>query len=98
MWNGEICLPWDETLEWFDLIGITPVHTLWRGPSHKFFSNHYDLDLNFQDIEGYVVRVTGGFLRSEFHSKVAKYVRKNHIQTDQHWMAKSVTPNKLKVQ
>jgi hypothetical protein len=94
MWNGDICLPWDETLEWFDLIGITSVNSLYEGI--------WDPDL-IRTIceprdgqEGYVVRIRGGFLRSEFPYMVAKYVRKNHIQTDEHWMAKPVTPNGLR--
>ncbi|TGU71886.1 2'-5' RNA ligase, partial [Mesorhizobium sp. M00.F.Ca.ET.186.01.1.1] len=27
-----------------------------------------------------------------------KFVRKNHVQTDQHWMAKAVEPNQLKAE
>lgn len=35
--------------------------------------------------EGFVIRDAGGFPASEFASRVSKYVRANHVQTDQHW-------------
>lgn len=44
--------------------------------------------------EGFVVRVTEGFDMSEFSKKVGKYVRKGHVQTDEHW-SKFCIPNQL---
>jgi hypothetical protein len=32
-----------------------------------------------------VARVADGFRAAEFHAKVAKFVRKNHVQTAPHW-------------
>lgn len=46
--------------------------------------------------EGYVVRTAGGFWEADFTQNVAKMVRNDHIQTDEHWMAKEVIPNLLK--
>jgi ATP-dependent RNA circularization protein (DNA/RNA ligase family) len=37
------------------------------------------------DREGCVVRSPEAFLASEFGDNVCKYVRANHVQTDQHW-------------
>jgi hypothetical protein len=46
--------------------------------------------------EGYVVRIAEGFVDAAFPNSVAKFVRENHvIQSDEHWMTKKVTPNKL---
>ena len=35
--------------------------------------------------EGFVIRVSGAFRGEDFHKNVAKYVRKGHVQTDEHW-------------
>ena len=37
------------------------------------------------DREGYVVRLAGSFHYRAFRRSVAKFVRKNHVQTDDHW-------------
>lgn len=47
-----------------------------------------------ESIEGLVVRDSEHFF--DFEHAVAKWVRKDHIQTDEHWMLQAVTPNKLK--
>lgn len=35
--------------------------------------------------EGFVMRTVDGFDGADFSTHVCKYVRKNHVQTDQHW-------------
>ena len=35
--------------------------------------------------EGFVMRIADGFDASVFGTAVCKYVRKNHVQTDEHW-------------
>ena len=89
MWKDDHCLSWDETLEWFELIGIVPVPVIYRG-------NFNRLDIKFDKFkEGYVVRVVDAFNVADFDSLVGKWVRKNHVQTDEHWMHSEVTPNQL---
>lgn len=46
--------------------------------------------------EGYVVRLTGPFEYELFHKSIAKAVRKDHVQTDQHWSKKPMVENKLR--
>lgn len=93
-WVGDRCLCWDTTIKLFDQLGITSVPVLYRGTWEDFLD--YPVGAEALDgKEGFVIRVTRDFNKSEFHKVVAKYVRKNHIQTDQHWMAKAVVPNKL---
>lgn len=48
----------------------------------------------FENHEGYVIRTLDGFHHEEFQYKVAKYVRKNHVQTNEHWKRNWV-PNKF---
>ncbi len=49
---------------------------------------------HYEKCEGYVVRLAGEF--TDFEKSVAKYVRANHVQTDQHWTQKTVEKNLLK--
>jgi hypothetical protein len=46
--------------------------------------------------EGYVVRLTNSFPYDNFGQSVAKFVRKSHVTTDQHWMEREPIPNLLK--
>jgi hypothetical protein len=48
-------------------------------------------------MEGYVVRVTRKFNYSEYHQYVGKFVRKDHVQSDEHWLRQAIVPNKLKI-
>lgn len=44
--------------------------------------------------EGYVVRLLGEF--TDFENSVAKYVRKNHVKTSEHWSHQAIVKNQLK--
>lgn len=46
--------------------------------------------------EGVVVRVTREFDPSEFSTCVGKWVRKDHVQTDEHWMNQPIVKQKIK--
>jgi hypothetical protein len=45
--------------------------------------------------EGIVVRVTASFPEAEFGKRVGKWVRKDHVQTDEHWLHQAIVPQKL---
>lgn len=87
IWNEKnVCLTWDETLYWFDLLGITPARELYKGSGHKF--KHSDVWNSERSLtsEGYVMRNTHEFPYQYFRIWTAKYVRKDHVQTVKHWM------------
>lgn len=46
--------------------------------------------------EGYVIRLAEAFPWDQYGASAAKMVRKNHVQTDEHWMHKQTFPNLLK--
>ena len=79
---------WDLTLEWFELLGIVPVPTIYRGPFNRedihraFLKSQED-----QPQEGYVVRLSGTLFYSTFRTSVAKFVSKqfNIDQKKKHW-------------
>lgn len=89
------CLNWDDTLDWFDMLGIIPVPILYYGPyDEKKIRN---IKINRDISEGYVLRLADSFNYAEFKKYVGKYVRKDHIQTAKHWMyGQRIKQNKLK--
>lgn len=96
IWDDQnMCLGWDDTLEWFELIGITPVEELWRGHFNEPQLRRLAKRLDLGKEEGYVVRPQGAFHYDDFGQRVAKFVRKSHVQTDAHWMHQAVVPNQL---
>lgn len=94
IWNEHnTCLSWDDTQEWAELLGLPVVPQIYRGPWDEKLVKSIQIDEVEQ--EGYVVRSTEAFHYNEFHANLAKWVRKNHVQTEDHWMQKAVVPNKL---
>jgi hypothetical protein len=98
VWNERnMCLDWDTTLEWFELLGITSVPILYDGVYDEKKIRLLEDELDFTKDEGYVIRLADGFAYSEFSNSLAKFVRKGHVSPDSHhWRAKQVIPNGLK--
>lgn len=80
------CLSWDETVEWFDLMGVQPVPVLFDGVFDERVIRNLYKDDDWHTREGYVVRLADSFDYSQFRSSVAKFVRRGHVQTVKHWM------------
>lgn len=100
IWNARnVCLSWDETVLWAKLLGLQVVPVLYRGPWDQVLVRKLDGERTSQlggDREGYVVRRVGDFHYRAFRQSVAKYVRKDHVQTDVHWKTRPVVPNRLR--
>lgn len=96
IWNGQnTCLSWDESVEWFSLLGIVPVPVLYRGIWNlDIMKNMYKPEFEGGKCEGFVVRLVDAFHYRNFKTSVAKYVRKDHITTDDHWR-RTWKPNSL---
>ncbi len=45
--------------------------------------------------EGIVARITAAFPEDMFGKNVAKWVRKDHVQTDEHWLHQAIVAQKL---
>lgn len=90
-----IALSWDETLEWFELLGITPVEVLYDGIyDEAAIRSKFVEARDWDTMEGYVIRVADRFSYAEFRKAVAKFVRKNHVTTQKHWKWGSrINPN-----
>jgi uncharacterized protein YbdZ (MbtH family) len=95
------CLDWPSTEEWAGLLGLQTVTTIgYLEPGQgsplalEGLAQQYRAKVA-RPIEGYVVRPAAAFTFREFPRVVGKYVRANHVQTDQHWMARAILPNGL---
>ncbi len=107
IWNGSICLSWQDTIEWCELLGLQTVKVLWQGewqdlkeggyPAlHTNVMMHAGHGAKNHEVEGYVVRPAESFELYEFTAHVGKFVRQNHVTTHGHWMHKQVIQNRLK--
>jgi hypothetical protein len=97
IWDAQnVCLSWDMTLEWAELLDLKVVEVLYRGIWDEqliktLFKEHH----NGAEMEGYVVRLATSFPYSNFRRSVAKFVRPNHVQTNKHWIKTSIVKNDL---
>lgn len=92
------CMAWDVSVEYAKVLGLAVVPVFWRGVWNKDLveAAFEEYQATSQDpVEGYVIRRAGSFRYENFAMSTAKWVRKNHVQTDQFWMSKPVVPNKL---
>jgi len=98
IWNEEnVCLSWEDTLEWCELLEVQTVPVLYEGLFDEgLIKASWQPKKGCQESEGYVVRLADSFPYEAFKESLAKYVRGNHVQTDSHWKHKAVVPNGLK--
>jgi ATP-dependent RNA circularization protein (DNA/RNA ligase family) len=83
VWKNETCFSWDETLEFCEKYSLFTVPVLYEGKFDLEF-----LQRNCEKIsrgEGFVVRLRDSFTYSNFSNCVFKYVRKNHVTSEEHW-------------
>ena len=98
IWNNQnICLSWEETKEYCQLLNLKHVPVLYEGIfDEKIIQKLYKPEFNGNLMEGYVVRLKDSFSYKNFKTSVAKFVRENHVSTHGHWMREKVVPNLLK--
>lgn len=97
LWYKGDCCEWDYTMEWFELLGITPVPILFDGKWYAAKDKLKSIEEKVgEKSEGYVIRAANEFTMIKFPQNVCKYVRANHIQTTSHWKQGSYTKNMLR--
>ena len=95
VWDDIGALSWDDTLMWFEELNVIPVREIYRGDFSLDVIKEIVNDLDTKVQEGIVVRTTD-FIPYDYYDKlVAKWVRKNHVTSGQHWMHQAITINKL---
>lgn len=95
VWEGSTCLAWDDTVEWIELLGLQHVPILYRGVWDERIAINLSEAINLERTEGFVVRPVRSFQFDQFSHVVNKWVRPNHVQTDEHWMHGPIIPNHL---
>ena len=103
--DQNICLSWDETVEYANLLGLKTVPVLYRGlwdeEKVKACWTGESVASPGDQQEGYVVRVADAFPHDVQDNGLsslytAKMVRENHVQTSEHWMNQAIVPNLLR--
>ena len=99
IWDDKnMCLSWNETVEYCDMLNLSMVPILYDG----IFDEKHIQSLWSEKVrdkqEGYVVRLADSFSYLDFKKSVAKFVRSNHVlEANHHWMFTASEKNKLKV-
>ena len=96
VWNADnVCLSWDDTVEWASILDIPQPEVFYRGPFDIEILHDIKDNLDYNICEGFVGRLTSSFHYDEFSSSVFKFVRKDHVnESSDHWL-KSTYPNEL---
>lgn len=100
----DVWYSWDEVEMWADEIGVPTVPVLFKGK----LSTEKELKNKIEELvsqpsrcggerEGVVVRIQESFTDSAFSQCVMKWVRKDHVQTSEHWKNQVIVKNKLAI-
>jgi RNA ligase len=97
IWKEDKCFSWEETVNICSLVGLPHVPVLYKGKFDINILTHlYTPYYDGNEMEGFVVRNRDSFLYENFDRNVAKFVRHEHVQTDEHWMLQAIEKNGLK--
>lgn len=90
--NKNVWYSWDDVEMMAEILEVPTVPVLWRGEIEselqlsELISKFMKEPSTFGDTkEGVVVRRVHEFGADDFSKNVVKYVRENHVQTDEHW-------------
>lgn len=88
IYNKDICLSWEDTKKLCKEFGLIHVPEQYIGKwSESAIKQVCGKISRFSnECEGYVIRLAGSFSANEHDVSVAKYVRPNHVQSDEHWL------------
>jgi RNA ligase len=96
--HDNVCLSWDETIDYANFFGLHMVPVLYRGVwNEEKVKACYTRQSAFDaEQEGYIVRTAAAFPNAAFSSHVAKFVRAEHVTTGPDWLSQTVVRNLLK--
>lgn len=96
VWDGNMCLSWDDTKTWAELLDLKVVDELYRGQwNEKLIRGLYTPTHKGDECEGYVCRITDAFPYRDYRKLVAKMVRVGHVQSHAHWMQQAIITNQV---
>lgn len=98
--DGAMLMPWAHTKKVAESLGLPTVPVLVETITYPDkilgYEDGYGMRqsrLGAQEPEGYVVRREGNFMLDKWKDIAVKWVRPNHVQTDEHWMYQPVVWN-----
>lgn len=96
VWNSSNeCLSWDDTKEYFEILGVSHVPELYDGEWNKDLM--YDFVPSDTDKqEGFTIRLAESFHYGKFRDSIVKWVRPNHVQTTHNWKREVMVKNRLR--
>lgn len=93
---------WETVKLWANGLGLHTVPVLWEGiiktekEMREITTQLAQEPSNIgTEREGVVIRLADSFLDEDFSKYVMKWVRKNHVQTSEHWKNQEIIKNKL---
>ena len=97
IFDGDVCLSWKDTVDWCKLLNLVHVPVLYSGlwDEAKIRACMIGKSTQGGEQEGYVVRNVEASPFQKFAENIAKYVRKNHVQTSDFWLNEPIVPNLL---
>lgn len=98
IWENDLCLSWDKTVKFAESLNLELAPVLYDGIyDEKIIKKLFTGSSKFSgEQEGYVIRIADSFDYKEFNKCVGKFVRKNHVQTEKHWIHQEIEKNTLK--
>lgn len=97
IWDKDSCLSWDDTLEWFELLGIKPVEEVYRGVYDEAIIKSLFEQAVADGHEGIVVRKADSFKYKDFKDSTCKLVKEDFVADgSRHWRFKRMVVNGLK--
>lgn len=99
VWVDNTCLSWDESMEYFGILGMNVVPVFYDGVyDQKAILEEFKKYENIH--EGYVIRLADEFKYGDFRKSVGKFVRPEFRQmvnsSHGHWISKKIETNKIK--
>jgi len=97
IWDeNNMCLSWDNTLIWCELLGLHHVPVIYRGIFDQSILQKIADELDTEKNEGFVVRLSDSFSYDDFPKSICKWVRAKHVKTKSHWKYDKIVKNELK--
>lgn len=98
IWDADNnCLSWEDTVAMAEELGLPVVNCLYQGEYSDSVIEDIVSGLDTNEVEGIVVRPLESFSYDEFSTRVGKWVRESHVQTDKHWRFQKIVKNELAV-
>ena len=96
IWQDKQCLSWEDTVKRCKELGLITVPVLYQGEYDEGKIQECIRVVKSHNGEGIVMRLASDYRYDDFTKSIVKYVRANHVQTDEHWSNQTIVKNQLR--